>query len=101
MAAEFLKKHGLEILDRNYCIRGGEIDIIARDRDYLVFVEVKFRSTSLSGTSAEAIDGKKASRIRHAAAVYLYTRGYPETTPCRFDAVAIDRDRITWVKDAF
>ena len=101
LAAAFLKEQGFQILERNYRCRSGEIDLIAKDGRYLVFVEVKYRKTGAAGSALEAIDGRKAARIRRVASVYLYEKRYPEETPCRFDAAGIDGDRITYVKDAF
>ena len=55
LACQYLKKLGYKILDRNYRIRGGEIDIVAQDRDYLVFIEVKTRNSSEYGLPSESI----------------------------------------------
>lgn len=100
-AAEYLKAQGLTILERNYRCRSGEIDLIAKDGLFLVFVEVKYRSTGTAGYALEAVSAKKAAQVRRVAAVYLYRNRYPETTPCRFDAVGIDGEQITWLKNAF
>ena len=99
--AAFLKQKGFVILERNYRCRQGEIDIIAKDGAYLVFIEVKYRATKAAGFSLEAIDHKKAMRIRHAAMYYLYVHQLPEETPCRFDAAGIDGGQITYIKNAF
>lgn len=101
LVAAFLQKQGIRILEMNYRCRSGEIDIIAKDGDFLVFVEVKFRTTKTAGSSLEAIDRKKAAQVRRVASVYLYTHRYPEDTPCRFDAAGIDGDTVTYIKDAF
>lgn len=100
-AALFLEAKGYRIVTCNYRCRSGEIDVIAMDGRYLVFVEVKFRSSDSLGFSLEAIDKRKAERIRRAAAFYLYENHYPEETPCRFDAVGVDYDRMIHIKDAF
>lgn len=101
MAAAFLEKQGYQILDRNYRGRTSEIDLVAKDGRYLVFVEVKYRKSSASGYPEEAVDARKQARIRHAAASYLYSRHYPEDTPCRFDVVAILGSEIRLIADAF
>jgi len=101
MAAAFLKKRGYSILEQNYRCKSGEIDIIARDGSYLVFVEVKYRASHAAGYAVEAVDKRKAAKIRHVAEVYLYTHRYAETTPCRFDVAGIDGDRITYIENAF
>ncbi|MBS5510040.1 MAG: YraN family protein [Clostridium sp.] len=99
--AVFLKQNGFLILERNYRCKQGEIDIIARDGRYLVFIEVKFRATGSTGFSLEAIDHRKASRIRKAALYYLFSHQLSEETPCRFDAAGIDGETITYIKNAF
>lgn len=100
-AAVFLTSMGYEIIERNYRCRSGEIDLIGRDGRYLVFIEVKYRSGAASGDPAEAVDRKKQKRIIQTARYYLYSHGYGEDTPCRFDVAAIlDRD-IRIIKDAF
>ena len=100
-AAAFLTDRGYVILEKNYRCRTGEIDLIAKDGGYLVFVEFKFRSSKGSGDPAEAVDAKKKSRIAGAARYYLLTRGYGEETPCRFDVVAVLEDEVRLIQDAF
>ncbi len=100
-AADFLEKQGYEILHRNYQNRAGEIDLIARDGDYLVFVEVKYRRNKSQGGALEAVDMRKRRRISKAALLYRAQKRISEETPCRFDAVGIDREKISLVKNAF
>jgi putative endonuclease len=99
--AVFLKRQGFQILEQNYRCKRGEIDIVARDGKYLVFVEVKYRKTDAAGSALEAIDHKKALQVRRVAAFYLYEKHFPEDTPCRFDAAGVDGTEITYIKDAF
>lgn len=99
--AAFLKKNGFQILEQNFRCRSGEIDLIAKDGRYLVFVEVKYRKNSAAGSALEAIDPKKAAQVRKIAGIYLYKKKYPENTPCRFDAAGVDGDVITYIKNAF
>lgn len=101
LAAAYLCSLGYEILDRNFYIRGGEVDIVARDGNYLVFIEVKYRSTSAAGDPAEAVDGRKQKRIRLAAREYLMKKGLTEDIPCRFDVVAIVGNNIRLIPNAF
>jgi putative endonuclease len=99
LAADFLAAHGLTIVARNYRCRGGEIDLIARDRDTLVFVEVRLRSGEAFGGAAASITSGKRKRLERAAGHYLARIG--REPPCRFDAVlldALDSRRIEWVK---
>ena len=100
LAAEFLAAQGIAIVERNFRRRCGEIDLIARDGDTLVFVEVRLRTRGDFGGAAASITAKKRARI--AAAAGLYLARLPRTPPCRFDAVlldAIDPTRIEWLKD--
>ena len=71
-----------------------QIGIVAKDGGYLVFIEVKYRASGSAGFSLEAIDHRKALRIRNAAVYYPYSHQLPEETPCRFDAAGIDGDEM-------
>jgi putative endonuclease len=100
LAAEFLAAQGITILERNFRRRCGELDLVARDGDTLVFVEVRLRTRADFGGAAASITAKKRARI--AAAAGLYLARLRRTPPCRFDAVlldAIDPTRIEWLKD--
>ena len=101
LAAEFLVARGLSIVERNFRCRRGEIDIIARDGDTLVFAEVRLRTRSDYGGAAASITARKRARMTAAALFYLGGRsGTPP--PCRFDALlldGLDADRIEWLKD--
>ena len=100
LAARFLEAHGLAIVERNFRRRRGEIDLVARDGDVLVFVEVRLRSRRDYGGAAASITAAK--RARWMAAAGLYLASLPRTPPCRFDAVlldALDASRIEWLKD--
>lgn len=101
LAARWLQERGYEILERNYRCRQGEIDLIARDGRYLVFVEVKYRSRTGAGHPAEAVDARKQERISRTAFYYCYAHGIPETQACRFDVVSILDDRIEHIQNAF
>ena len=101
LTAAFLEKQGYQIVEHNFRCRSGEIDLIGRDGPYLVFIEVKYRSSGKSGDPAEAVDKRKQKRIVNAARYYLYTHGYGENTPCRFDVAAILEQNVRIIKDAF
>lgn len=101
VAADYLEKQGLQILQRNFSSRFGEIDIVAREGRYLVFVEVKYRATDSGGHPLEAVDIRKQRRIGRTADFYLLRFGYGEATPCRFDVVGIVGDEIIHVRNAF
>jgi putative endonuclease len=101
LAAGFLARHGLAILERNYRCRGGEIDLVARDGATLVFVEVRYRRSGRFGGAAASVDARKQARVLLAARHYLAARG---DVPCRCDVVALDAldpGRIEWIKNAF
>lgn len=85
---------------RNFRCKSGEIDLIARDGRYLVFVEVKYRSSTGQGSASAAVDWHKQRRISQAAQFFLLRYGYGEP-PCRFDVIAIDGQQIQWIKNAF
>lgn len=100
LAADYLVGQGLTIVERNFRARLGEIDLIARDRDTLVFVEVRLRSGNAFGDAATSITRKKCARMVAAARVYLAKIG--REPACRFDAVLLDGlepARITWLRD--
>lgn len=100
-AAAFLEQQGFQILERNYRDRKGEIDIIAKDGNCLVFVEVKYRKDRLNGDPEEAVGYSKQQRIRHTAEYYLYSHHLSDSTPCRFDVVSILGTELRLIKDAF
>jgi putative endonuclease len=101
IAANYLISKGAVILKRNYRCRSGEIDLIALDGEYLVFAEVKYRSTGKKGMPAEAVNVYKQKRIRDTAGYYLYTHHYPQETRCRLDVISILGDQIQWIQNAF
>lgn len=100
-AAEFLTRRGLAILHRNFRCRFGEIDLIARDGDTVVFVEVRMRARGDFGSAAESITATKRARLVKAAGLYL--AGQRKTPRCRFDVVLVSgpEGRIEWIRDAF
>lgn len=97
-AADYLMRHGLIILARNYRCRGGEIDLVCRDGTTLVFVEVRLRTNRGYGGAAESITAAKQRRVVLAARHYL--AGKPQPV-CRFDAVLLDGANIDWIRNAF
>ena len=100
MAVQYLTEAGYHILERNFRCRTGEIDIIAKDGAYLVFVEVKTRSTLAFGDPLEAIDRRKVKKYRKMAEEYII-RSRLFDKDVRFDAVGIVGDSINYVPDAF
>lgn len=100
-AAQYLRRQGLSIIERNYRSRRGEIDLIAKDGEYLVFAEVKYRRTDRKGTPEEAVDYRKQLKICRVADYYRMTHGVGEFTPVRYDVVACYEDEIIWYRNAF
>ncbi len=100
LAADFLIKNGYTVLERNYRTPYGELDIIAKDRDTVVFVEVKTRSTDRFGTGFDAITKKKQATLLNCAAHYADAMGLD--CPLRIDAIEImlDTMQITHLKGA-
>lgn len=88
LAEKLLRSKGYEIVDRNYQFGHGEIDIIAKDKDWLVFVEVKTRTNLEYGEPEYAITRSKIKQIKKMAELYLYDKNISEAD-CRFDVVAI------------
>ncbi len=101
LAAAYIEKNGGMIIDRNFFFHGGEIDLIAKDGEYLCFVEVKYRSGTSMGYPSEAVTKKKCQTIAQGAKNYLSYKSYPINTPCRFDIISILGDKIEWIKNAF
>lgn len=101
IACEFLGKNGYNIVERNFRCKIGEIDIIARNEDYLVFIEVKYRSSNRYGEPEYSINKRKQSKIYRAAQFYMMQKGLSMDTPVRFDVVTILGDHIHIIKNAF
>ena len=105
-ALAHLLAQGLTLVQRNYRVargpnaRGGEIDLILRERDgTLVFVEVRSRADAAHGGAAASVGAGKQRRLLLAAQHFLV--GMDPLPPCRFDVVAIDGDRVEWLRAAF
>lgn len=99
-AARFLSARGLRVIARNYRCRFGEIDLIARDSDAVVFVEVRMRRSSVFGGAIASIDRRKQKKLTLTARHYLSRLAVEPR--CRFDAVlldGIDDERIEWLRD--
>lgn len=104
LARSYLEDKGFKVVDKNRRLGGGELDLVAWDRDTLVFVEVKARSGSGFGTPEEAVDANKRRRLAGAARAYLAKLEPPQPV-CRFDVVALDlghdRPVVRHLPDAF
>ena len=100
IAADFLMKQGYEVLEMNYRIRQGEIDIIAREGSCTVFVEVKYRAKGESD-ALSAVDYRKQRRISRVALTYITRHRLSEYTPYRFDVIAVTDDGCSLIRNAF
>lgn len=101
-ACAFLEARGLKCLERNFRVKGGELDLVMRDGDTLVIVEVRKRTNRRFGTAAESVDGRKQARIVHAASCLLARRPALARMPVRFDVAAIGPEgTIDWIRAAF
>jgi len=99
-AARFLAKRGLLVLMRNFRCRGGEIDLVCRDGQTIVFVEVRLRRSADYGGAGASITSTKQRRIILAAQHYLAAQKKSDAD-CRFDCVLLDGEAIEWICDAF
>ena len=97
-AADFLAGRGLRVVERNFRVRGGEIDLICADGGTTVFVEVRYRGRRDFGGAGASITAEKRRRLTLAAHHWLARHGERD---CRFDCVLMDGERIEWVKNAF
>ncbi|WP_342774227.1 YraN family protein [Plasticicumulans acidivorans] len=102
-ALAYLRAQGLKLVTRNFRCRFGEIDLIMRERDILVFVEVRCRLDKGYGSALESVDYRKCIRLQRTAQVYL--QQHREDRSCRFDVIAISPTAcppgIEWVRNAF
>ena len=99
-ATQLLVDAGYRIVERNYRCKAGELDIVARDGDVLVFIEVRSRSDDDHGSAFEMIRRTKQRRVIRVARYYLEAVA-PDFEECRFDIVAITAGEPILIKDAF
>lgn len=99
--AAFLEMQGVQVLERNFRNRSGEVDIIGRHEGYLVFFEVKYRSSVRMGYPQEAVSLTKQRQICKVADYYRCVHGLSLSTAIRFDVVAVTGEEIRWIKNAF
>lgn len=98
-ALAYLQARGLTEVGRNFRCKAGEIDLVMEDGETLVFVEVRKRASGSHGGAAASITPHKRARLIRTAQFFLQRYRFPPA--CRFDVVAIDGDRIEWLRDAF
>lgn len=105
IALKYLKKSGFEIIESGFRALRGEIDIIAKEKDTIVFVEVKTRTSYEFGTPLEAVDFKKQAQIKKIASIYI-SKKFQKFIPCRFDVIGIIMNKkgepeISHIRNAF
>lgn len=106
IAQDFLKNKGLKLIEANFNCRYGELDLIMADKDTLVFVEVKYRSSRAYGGALHAISPTKKKKLIRTALFYMQQKGM-SNNPARFDVIAInnsgnkDDNEILWIENAF
>ncbi len=105
LAVAHLQSLGYTIVERNFRARSGEIDIVAEDRDTLVFVEVRTRSRTDTGHPLESVNHRKQRQVIAMARYYLLKRQVPQSRPCRFDVIAVVPEGEHWhvelIRNAF
>ncbi len=104
LAQGYLEQRGLELISRNYGCRRGEIDLIMRDGNFLVFIEVRYRKNTVYGSAAESVTRQKQRRLLTTAEYYLQNEKLYGDNSCRFDVITITgqyNPDIEWIKDAF
>ena len=105
LAEKHLIKQGLVAIKSNYRCKAGEIDLLMRESDTLVFIEVRYRSNPFFGSAAESITPQKIQRIRKTAEHFLLAHRQYAHLFVRFDVFAVsaqtDKQEILWIKDAF
>ncbi len=101
LACVFLESKGFHIVEKNFRCRFGEIDIIAKKENMLVFVEVKYRKNAKQGHPEEAVDWRKQRVIRKVGEYYLCKSKLGIYQPCRFDVIAIEGEAIRHYEHAF
>lgn len=99
-AVRYLKKNGLKIIERNFTTVIGEIDIIARQKDYIVFIEVKYRKSNEFGVPSQAVNRSKQSKYRLISQQYLLSRKLIDNA-MRFDVIEISDKEINHIINAF
>ena len=100
-AFDYLKREGLEPVQRNFRCRLGEIDLIMRDGDCLVFVEVRYRSRKDFTSARLTVDLRKQRKLIRTAALFITRNSRYADSVMRFDVVEINGNEVEWIQDAF
>lgn len=104
-ACQYLQQQGLKLIERNYFCPRGEIDLIMKDANTTIFVEVRYRRNIRFGSGAESVDWRKQEKLLATAAHYLQSHPKAAKGACRFDVVSLTEQdhqpKIEWINDAF
>ena len=102
-ARDYLTSQGLQWIESNYLCRMGEIDLIMRDSDYMVFVEVRARASNSFGGAVASVTRSKQQKLIKTASLYLLVNKLYDKQPIRFDVLSIEGvpPSISWIKNAF
>lgn len=100
-AKDYLERHGVRIVEKNFRNRTGEIDLIGYDGEYLVFFEVKYRRNAQKGYPSQAVTYSKQKKICEVSDYYRICRKLPASTAVRYDVISMMGEEITWLKNAF
>lgn len=99
LACQYLKEQGLLLLEKNFRTPVGEIDLIMQERETIVFIEVKYRSSLNYGNPLDSVNWRKQQKIKQVS--YYYLSRFSYWPACRFDVLGIICEEIYWVKGAF
>ncbi len=106
LALQYLQSKGLTLIEKNFCCKLGEIDLIMKEKNCLVFIEVRLRHASSYQDSLSSVNTTKQHRLIRTAQFYLKMRNYNfNATECRFDVIGLSslnrNDEILWIHSAF
>lgn len=97
----FLEESGINVIDKNYRCKLGEVDLIGKEGNTYIFFEVKYRSTADYGYASEAVNITKMKKICRVCDYFRMCNNLNDYTPFRFDVIAFDGDKIDWIRNAF
>jgi len=102
LAQRFLHQQGMETIEKNVNFKVGELDLVMKDKNYLVFVEVRYRASQQFGGAVTSITPSKQRRLIKAAQLYLQKHFGNRPPPCRFDVIAFEgeKEAPNWIKNA-
>ena len=104
-AVHFLMQHGLQLITRNFSTPSGEIGLIIRDAEHVVFIEVRYRGSTCFGGSIHSVTAAKQRKLKHCAALFVNRQTAWSTHPCRFDVIAYDAPsgdaEPAWIRSSF